>query len=214
MTLNAEAGFTPPFPIPGRKPKEFSFRREFGVKTGKQLESSLEEMFKLPNALLQGNRIYRIPIEKTLFPKNKQPQDQIDLVKAELEMLVAGNLSNLGDVESDTYTDIFISGIIEYLALYKLVFGEFPLEEKVKSKILRSVEIKNDWHQSPSPVSVSNYLILTGQPFWSVQQSSDMLEDLEVRLFNGLTDYQNKRTFDIGFARTALAYKVLSEHTA
>ena len=195
-------------------PKEFDFRQDFGRRTGKKLIRSLKKMFQIPNGLSHENIIYTIPIEKTLFPKIKQPQDQIALAKTELETSIGNNLNDLGNIESVIYTNIAISGIIDHLALYSLAFGEFPLPEETRKRILRSIGIKKDWGSPFSATQASNYLILGGERFWTDQQASDLLEDLGDKLREELQDYQYTNAFNNGFASTALAYKVLRGHTS
>lgn len=199
------------FPWFRTRSEDFDFRQDFGRRTGKKLIRSLDKMFQIPIALSPENIIYTIPIEKTLFPKRKQPQDQIDLCKAKLDASIKARLNRFGDVKETTHTDIIISGIVEDLALYQLAFGEFPLPEEVKAKILKSIKLNIEWHESPSPTIASMHLILGGEPLWKDQQSSDMLEDLGDILIEELHTYQYTHAFNNGFARTALAYKALRD---
>jgi len=213
MTNHLELGITPfKIPLPGRKPNDFDFTQDFGRKTGEKLMTRLGEMFEIPKAVSQENIIYTIPIEKTLFPKRKRPKKQINSTNRELDFSIKSHLNRFGNIEEVTYTDIIISEIVEDLALYTLAFGEYPLPEEVKARIVKSIELNLGWHKSPSANIASMHLILGGKPLWTPQQSSDMLKGLKGRLIDGFDKYELTHTFDKDFARTALAYKVLSEH--
>ena len=205
-----EAGFTP-FPILGRKPKEFSFKREFGRREGKKLSRDLYAMLNYHPEVREGDLSFVIPSSLAIFGKQNYGKKAEEEAKERLIRTIE---------DPSKITTVFKYNTIrqDYLALYESAFGKAPIPEQARKKALSDTKDSfiNDFydgHTVAGGIYAQRHLSMGGEAFWPAEVNELMLKELKLAILEEWKKYQTSGVFRANFAFFVLAYKVLRNST-